>query len=429
MRCFVFAMLLVWSVLLVPTLAFRGSVFSWGAARQNGRQTVSASSDRISAWSVSTRDLANEPALSETYSATLDELENLESLPLCHRVASRLLINDCQLLDGQNEATLLTDTGRAIQDFVAGYAASLAICDLERGNFHIPSACAKFREPELARLSRSSSPKLYASTLEINRCLEGLKQSDSAWITWVTYSHKTFNFCKAAREVKDKDETIHLYQRLTGILRRLTTQVEREIETRFDSLQNIFKQAHNNMEGLTPRIVRLRTDLDGMRAVLSEDMLRNAQDAAGSIKNGLNDAKSLQDLVAALINTITEKSMAMATIQESALQIASQQINNEVSNVITILATVAHSSAAMQKDIAQAHLRATELARQQDKLGENMDRLSNIADNLLESQQQHHESLELARRTTSEVLSTLATVTESATTLRLSISRAFGWGG
>lgn len=146
-------------------------------------------------------DTSKLPAM---YATALNELQELESEPLCHRIAARLLVNNCQLLDGRDEATVLTDSGRAARDFVDSYAASLAICDLERGSFTIPSACSKFQEPTLARMSPPTKPQLHVTTAEIDSCLEGLAQSDSAWNTWVSYRHKALRFCEAARADNEK---------------------------------------------------------------------------------------------------------------------------------------------------------------------------------------------------------------------------------
>jgi len=137
--------------------------------------------------------------LSHVYSTALEELQHLESEPLCHRIAARQLVNNCHLLDGQNEAKIHIDSGRAARDFVDFYAASLAICDLERGSFTIPKSCFKFREPFLAALSTPTVAELHVATNEIDECLEGLAQSDSAWNTWVSYRHKALRFCDAAR--------------------------------------------------------------------------------------------------------------------------------------------------------------------------------------------------------------------------------------
>jgi hypothetical protein len=133
------------------------------------------------------------------YTKALKDLQELESEPLCHRVAARLLVNNCQVLDGKDEATVLTDNGQIVQDFIDAYGASLAICDLERGGFIIPKRCNKFREPTLARIPAHSQIGLHVSTEEINECLRDLGLSESMWSTWQNYRHKTFGFCQAAR--------------------------------------------------------------------------------------------------------------------------------------------------------------------------------------------------------------------------------------
>jgi hypothetical protein len=144
------------------------------------------------------------PQLSNVYAVAVKELQELESQPLCHRIAARLLVNNCHLLEGQDETTVLTDSGRITRDFIDAYAASLAICDLERGSFAIPRSCAKFREPAIADIATPKTPSLHVSTAEIDKCLEGLAQADSAWNTWVSYRHKAVRFCEAARAANEK---------------------------------------------------------------------------------------------------------------------------------------------------------------------------------------------------------------------------------
>ena len=99
---------------------------------------------------------------------------------------------------------ILTDTGRTARDFVDAYAASLAICDLERGSFVIPLSCTSFREPTLTMLKPSERPHLHVSTGQIDECLHGLAKSDSAWNTWVSYRHKAVRFCEAAQSEIEK---------------------------------------------------------------------------------------------------------------------------------------------------------------------------------------------------------------------------------
>lgn len=149
-------------------------------------------------------ELRQESRLPNIYAVAMSELQELESEPLCHRIAARLLVNNCQLLDGKDDATVLTDSGRQVRDFVDSYAASLAICDLERGSFNIPSGCRKFREDVLAQVPASETPFIHVSTGEIDTCLSELARSDSAWNTWISYRHKSLRFCEAARVDNEK---------------------------------------------------------------------------------------------------------------------------------------------------------------------------------------------------------------------------------
>lgn len=160
----------------------------------------------------------------DVYAIALQELRQLESEPLCHRVAARLLVNNCELLEGKDDATVLTDSGRQIRDFVDSYAASLAICDLERGSFAIPAECSKFREPVLGQLSVSDSPRLHVTPTEIDACLSGLGTSDPAWNTWVSYRHKALRFCDAARADNERcnASSYHRYGDLSNGLQRNT---------------------------------------------------------------------------------------------------------------------------------------------------------------------------------------------------------------
>lgn len=147
--------------------------------------------------------------LSEVYSVALKELQDLESEPLCHRVAARLLVGNCQLLDGKDEATILTDSGRKVRDFVDAYAASMAICDLERGRFVIPDQCDNFRENVLVQLPLRDDARLHVTSREIDGCLSGLASENSAWTTWISYRHKALRFCEAARADQEKCEHLN----------------------------------------------------------------------------------------------------------------------------------------------------------------------------------------------------------------------------
>ncbi|CAK7270252.1 hypothetical protein SEPCBS119000_003993 [Sporothrix epigloea] len=173
---------------------------------------------------------------SALYQQALIELKELETEPLCHRVAARLLVHNCHLLDGKDDATLHTDSGRRARDFVDSYAASLAICDLERASFNIPPACAPLRETVLSQVPLSDgTAQLHVSEAQIRACLTGLGESPSAWNTWVSYSHKAIRFCEAARADHEKTQNILVFQKLTRVMAKLADNVEAELQRRMDA--------------------------------------------------------------------------------------------------------------------------------------------------------------------------------------------------
>ena len=145
--------------------------------------------------------------LPDIYAVAIKELDELKSEPMCKQIAASLLVNDCQMLEGKNESSVLTDSGRQVEDFVASYAVSLAICDLERGSFVIPAECSKFREESLGRLPMSQQHQLHVSTKEIDACLTGLLgKSDAAWITYHKSRDQALRFCEVARADIEKSE-------------------------------------------------------------------------------------------------------------------------------------------------------------------------------------------------------------------------------
>ncbi len=119
-------------------------------------------------------------------------------------MAARLLVNSCELVDGKDEATILTESGPKIRDFVDAYAASLAICDLERGSFVIPVECTMFQENALNKAALQNQAQILVTSSQIDACLTALARSDAAWNTWVSYRHKAARFCEAARADNEK---------------------------------------------------------------------------------------------------------------------------------------------------------------------------------------------------------------------------------
>ncbi|CAF3627046.1 unnamed protein product [Fusarium graminearum] len=364
--------------------------------------------------------------ISNVYSTALQELQDLESQPLCHRIAARQLVNNCHLLDGQDDAKVHLDSGRAARDFVDFYAASLAICDLERGSFMIPKSCFKFREPFLAALPVPTSAKLHVSTNEIDDCLEGLAQSDSAWNTWVSYRHKALRFCDAARVDNQKDENIFLYQRITKILEKLTNDVEADLEKRFQSLNRAFDAASQSVESIGPQAKHLQMEMDKASRILRNDLGDAIQDSRDIVTSGLEEAQALHDLLAILVRALQENTADITTSQEVALRTSTDKWNTEIGGLVTgLTAMVATSLDQMETTAA----RSADILVKQARIEQGMDKLEELADDLVFKYDSYESRLDDALQKSSQVLDVLEATAASAAGLQGYMLGGLGFSG
>jgi hypothetical protein len=141
---------------------------------------------------------------SDIYNKAMLELKRLEEEPICHRVAVQLLMNNCQGLEESGDGDYQMEGAQLQRHHVESFAASLAICDLERGRFDIPQACTLFTSVALSRASRDIKGKLRISPDQVGECMEALGQHHSHWNTWLSYRDKTLLFCRASRLDIDK---------------------------------------------------------------------------------------------------------------------------------------------------------------------------------------------------------------------------------
>ncbi|KAH6900696.1 hypothetical protein B0T10DRAFT_571311 [Thelonectria olida] len=355
--------------------------------------------------------------LSNMFTMALNELQELESEPLCHRIAARLLVNNCHLLDGQDEATVHLDSGRAARDFVDSYAASLAICDLERGSFAIPSNCFKFREPALAALPVPKHPHLHVSTPEIDNCLEGLAQSDSAWNTWVSYRHKALRFCEVARAENEKDQSIHLHKRVTKILERLASQIELELEKKLQTFSRTVIETAHSVDSFAVQVDQLGVEL----GIVMTRLHHTAAESTTATEGGLEVAKNLQLLLTLLLRTTMDATAEVAASHETALQVISKSAKQELEILTSVLSAALASSASLQHQIDATQIRTKEILQNQADVEAGMEKLEQIADDLLDKFGDHEGRLDEAQRKAAHLLETLDAVTVSATSFGSSI--------
>ncbi|KAH8887664.1 hypothetical protein GQ53DRAFT_725995 [Thozetella sp. PMI_491] len=363
------------------------------------------------------KKLSHEPRLPDIYAIALRELQELEAAPLCHRVAARLLVNSCELVDGKDEATILTESGPKIRDFVDAYAASLAICDLERGSFVIPMDCAKFQEEALGQLALNNQAHMLVTSSEIDACLTALANSDAAWSTWVSYRHKAVRFCQAARADNEKAESIALYQRLTKVLAKLASSVEVELRQRMEDIEERTRQSLEDLEQLNPRIDGLKEGLLKLQEFLSHDMREAMKKSSQSMNEGRESAAAIQQLLATLVNSmasasshVVESNSRLVMAQEESMQKAGKDIGA----LIEAVATAVTTSASLQQQIEISRLHAAELSSRQDALEAGMGRLLNVTEKLSAKYDDHTSLLDRANNQTYEVLDMLGDTASKA---------------
>ncbi|RYP75784.1 hypothetical protein DL769_003740 [Monosporascus sp. CRB-8-3] len=377
------------------------------------------------------QDSAHQPTI---YEIALQELRQLESEPLCHRVAARLLVSNCKLLEGKDEATVLTDSGRQIRDFVDSYAASLAICDLERGSFVIPRECAKFRELALSQLSTGDTGHLHVTSSEIDDCLSGLGSSDSAWNTWVSYRHKALRFCDAARADNDKAQHIMLFQRLAEIMKKMTDSVEQELEIRMEQFDKRAGEWADRIGDLSPAVDRLGERLRGIEAVLSGDLAGAFEKSTDAVNGGIKNAISLQRMLETMMRDVMNSHAEAASAHEHSLQVMSRRAESEMDTAMAMVAAALTSSTALQDQIvSNAHHEILHLPRPNEAhrnfhdfapLSWNgLQRLVDVTEGLSTKYDDHTELLHRAQNVTSEILDTLEDTAASVSFIGDSFSK------
>ncbi|CAK7211931.1 hypothetical protein SBRCBS47491_001291 [Sporothrix bragantina] len=361
--------------------------------------------------SISPSDLLQDGAQqrSALYQRALIELQELEAEPLCHRVAARLLVNNCHLLDGKDDATLHTDSGRRARDFVDSYAASLAICDLERANFHIPAACAAFREPMLSQIPLSDNEAhLHVSEAQIRACLTGLGESPSAWNTWVSYSHKAVRFCEAARADHEKTQNILVFQKLTRVMAKLADDVEAELQRRMEAWDVVVQDTASRMDGILPTADAVWQRLRDAESLLASHILSSLGEATASAEEGARSAEALKQLLAIMVKSALEANSEMAYAHEQSMELVVQRTDSELDMLATTMQSAFVSAMSLQREIS---------------LENGMVQLVSLTQTFMTNMTDHTRLLAQANNMTNDMLDTLEATAAATST----IQNAF-WG-
>ncbi|GAW14240.1 hypothetical protein ANO14919_036390 [Xylariales sp. No.14919] len=354
---------------------------------------------------------------STSYDLALDELQQLELEPLCHRTAARLLVNNCQILEGKDEATVLTDSGRKIRDFVDSYAASLAICDLERGHFEIPKECIKFQEPALSQLPIQKAPDLHVTSAEIDACLSSLGASDAAWNTWVSYRHKALRFCEAARADNEKAQNIILFQRLTKIMTRLADDVDMKVEQGINDIDLHAEVVGERIDSLSPVLEKLQHDLQNANNMLSHDLFRGIKKSQEQVNSGIESAVHLERMLQVILRGVMDGHAESAAIHDQSLQQMNQRATSEMEIMVGTMGAALAATVALQDQIETSRIQTANLENRQAVLEQGMQRLIDASDTLTSEYDVHTGLLQQAQDITNEILGKLEDTAASASTI------------
>ncbi|KAK6956657.1 hypothetical protein Daesc_001936 [Daldinia eschscholtzii] len=299
-------------ILLLLLQAYFVNGFSW----RNAGKVKSAAEVVISSATTGSplQQIAKSGSrLPSSYEITLKELRDLESEPLCHRTAARLLMNNCEVLEGKNEASVLTESGRKIRDFVDSYAASLAICDLERGSFQIPRECNNFREQIL-------------------------------------------------------NQHIFLFQRLTKIMGKLTDDADEIFEERLNGLELRAKATGDRIDEISPKVDHLKDSLKSIEDFLLTQLKHSVKETTDAVSLGAHNAASLQKMLEVVLKGVLEGQAEVASTYEKSIRLANQRAEAAMDTAIQAVAVVAESAAHLRNQVELSHLQAIELESRQSNL-------------------------------------------------------------
>ncbi|KAK8097620.1 uncharacterized protein PG998_013106 [Apiospora kogelbergensis] len=410
------------AVFVVLLGADTASGFSWGStARSRTREIHSQPAFDPSLSASQLLQSGSRPR--SAYEVALQELKELESEPLCHQTAARLLVSNCQVLEGKDDATVLTDSGRQVRDFVDAYAASLAICDLERGRFSIPTACDPFRETTLTQLALQNTIQLHATSKQIDNCLSGLGASDSAWNTWISYRHKALRFCEAARADSEKTRSIQTFQRLTKIMSRMADDVGLRVDQRLTDLDLKFHTAGGKVESLSSRIEYLRSAVSNAGGIASGHLTTALMESANAIEGGTRSAANLERVLDVLLQTVLTTNAEAAASHQQSMELVSQRTGSEMATVMNAMAAAVASASSLQNQIEISRMQSAELEHRQMTLEEGMQRLVDLTGDLSSKHDVHAKLLHQAKGMTNEILETLHETAASAAIVEEALSK------
>ena len=139
------------------------------------------------------------------YSQALQLLSSMQASPSCNRLATSMLLNSCQTIEGTThniEATL--------DDIRSVYAAQLAMCEISSTGSSIPQECKSLQpvnelpgSQDSQKLSSEgnvrSGIKRNVGKHQLSQCLRSLESRPQWWTSYSNSRQNAMVMCQAAR--------------------------------------------------------------------------------------------------------------------------------------------------------------------------------------------------------------------------------------
>ncbi|KAF4979803.1 hypothetical protein FDECE_18001, partial [Fusarium decemcellulare] len=138
-------------------------------------------------------------------------------------------------------------------------------------------------------------------------------------------------------------------------------------------------------------------------------------ESSNTVRSGLEDARSLHQLIDLLIRTTKENAAAVISSHETSMQIVSKNANSEIDIFMTALTAAVASSVSLQSQMETTESRNAGILQKQAKIEMGMGKLEELADSLLVKYDIHESRLDQAQQKTDQILEILdATATSAA---------------
>lgn len=263
------------------------------------------------------------------FNKAMVELKQLESEPICHRVAARLLVNNCRGLEELNEHNYQFNSNEAQRHHVDSFTISLTTCELERMALDVPNECSPFTSTALFQYARDGREKLEVTAGQVNECLRALAQDHSSLQTWISYRDKALVFCQAARLDLDKDQAVRLNRKLTQIMEDFILEANghlgnmmRNMAKSADAAESFFKNAMSDAKTWGNKVQ------DSFKSVAE-----GAKEIDTAMKTILTSSKDVTQIMKSFMKTIFEGTASIANEHEKALDITANRFEARMVNI------------------------------------------------------------------------------------------------